>query len=114
VAELRKRRRPGSLSPKQEEASRLLDEHERLAAYRATFAPTYGQKVLADLIRRAGVFATTETVDPVAVAFNEGRRQIVLAIINDVSTDPNRLARLLVTGDTEELFSDADLSDGRG
>lgn len=108
MAELRKRRRPGSLSPKQADAERLLDEHSRLAAYRATFAPDYGQRVLADLIRRAGVFQTTETVDPLAIAFNEGRRQIVLSIINDISSDPTRLARLLIGGETEELIENAD------
>lgn len=72
--------------------------------YRITFGSPMGQRVLADILRRAGVMQTTFDAHPPTAAFNEGRRRIGLEIIEMINADPAPQQAMATTGNTEELF----------
>lgn len=91
-------------SPQQQQR-RQEDERAVLAGeYRATFATPTGQRVLADILRRAGVMSTTFDAHPPNAAYAEGKRRIGLEIIEMINADPADQDRLALTGHTEELF----------
>lgn len=77
--------------------------------YRVTFATEHGQRVLADILIRAGVAQTSFRVGDGAdaAAFREGQRYAALQIIEMINATPDAALRLSRTGDTEELFHDA-------
>jgi hypothetical protein len=77
--------------------------------YRATFGGEAGQRVLADLLRRAEV-AQTPLVpgQPDMTAYRCGRQRLALEIVEMVNADPEAPVRMISTGLTEELF-DADV-----
>lgn len=93
-------------SPEQAQ-QRQAEERATLADdYRLVFATLPGQRVLADILRRAEVMQTTFTADPMQTAFNEGRRRIGLEIIDMCNADPAAQQYLAQQGMTEELFRD--------
>lgn len=78
----------------------------RFDDYRITFGGPAGQRVLADLIERHGVMQTSWNSDSAeATAFREGQRRVVLEIIELINRDPEAIAALVMTGQTEELFN---------
>ena len=80
---------------------------ELIADYRTVFGTPSGQRVLADIARRAGVMQTSFNGDgPDATAFREGRRRMALEIIETINADPDTLAKVAMDGNTEELFTD--------
>jgi len=54
--------------------------------YLAVFDGPAGKVVLADLMRRGGLLATSYNSDPIRMAFNEGKRSIALHIHNMLDT----------------------------
>ena len=70
-------------------------EKRRRATYKEVFATEAGQEVLDDLMKSNYFFTSTQTGDSHESAFNEGRSSVVLAILNYVSLDINKIqARL--------------------
>ena len=70
-------------------------EKRRRATYKEVFTTEAGQEVLDDLMKSNYFFTSTQTGDSHESAFNEGRRQLVLAILNYVPGDINTIqARL--------------------
>jgi hypothetical protein len=76
----------------------LLDD------YRLTFATPHGQRVLADIMRRARVMDTTFHPDPYVAACQEGQRRAALEIVQAINADPDAQLRMARGGDTEDLF----------
>lgn len=74
------------------------------ADYRATFAGDAGQKVLGDLIRRSRMVQYAYSADPLAVMWENGRRSMMLEILNMVVSTPEQAERLVQTGEVAEVF----------
>jgi hypothetical protein len=69
----------------------LKQVEELKLAYRRTFNTDDGQRVLADLKRRASFDATTfVSGDPHTSAFNEGQRAAVLLIVRMLSEEKEK------------------------
>lgn len=64
--------------------------------YQQCFATPEGEKVIADLIDECG-FIRSSMVDgdPYGTAFNEGKRQVIVDILNKLNTDPEKLLQIL-------------------
>lgn len=63
--------------------------------YQTVFSTPAGKRVLADLIRTAGVNRSSFTAgQPDTVAYNEGKRAIVLRILNRLHVAPEEVARI--------------------
>lgn len=89
----------------EEQARRAQEDRLFLAMdYRHVFASEPGQRVLADILRRAGVMQTSFDAVPSIAAYNEGKRRIGLEIIEMLNADPADQERLIRTGATESLF----------
>ena len=98
------RDRGGRETPEQQ-ARQVVEERHFLAMdYRFVFASEPGQRVLADILRRAGVMQSTYDAHPSNAAFAEGKRRVALEIIEMINADPADRQRLALTGTTEELF----------
>ena len=64
----------------------------RRALYKEVFNSEAGKEVLEDIIRCNFVLNTTmQDTDPLQIAFNEGRRAVVLAIMNHLQITPVEL-----------------------
>lgn len=93
----------GETAAQQEQ--RLRDERTMLAIdYRFVFGTEPGQRVLADILRRAGVMAETYDAHLPNMAYAAGRRRMGLDIIEMINADAAVQDRLALTGQTEELF----------
>lgn len=80
-------------------------ERQLLAGdYAETFGRPEGQRVLAHILRRCGVFDTTFDANPTVAAFQEGRRRAALEILEMVNADPAAWQRMVADGQTEGLF----------
>lgn len=73
---------------------------KRARDYRATFGTPEGERVLADLVDRNGIFRPTFEQDPYVTAFNEGRRNVLLDILKYLQVTPEQFRKLAdITGD---------------
>ena len=71
-------------------------EKKRLADYRTIFEGPQGQRVLADLCHRHGIFGPCHVPgDPYSTAYNYGRRSVVVDLLRYLGTDLERLDNLL-------------------
>lgn len=81
------------------------EERDRLVDYRRTFSSDYGQRVLADMLRRGGVMQSSFVAgDPQMTAFREGRRRVALEIIETINRNPEAVDRMIRTGQIEEII----------
>ena len=64
---------------------------QREAVARAYLGLRTQPLLLADIALRGSVFQPTGLTDPIAIAKNEGRRELALEIINLAKTDPASL-----------------------
>ena len=72
-------------------------EKKRLADYRTIFEGPQGQRVLADLCHRHGIFDPCHVPgDPYTTAYNDGRRSVVVDLLRYLGTDLERLDNLLI------------------
>ena len=72
-------------------------EKKRLADYRAIFEGLQGERVLADLCHRHGVFDPCHVPgDSYTTAYNDGRRSVVVDLLRYLGTDLERLNNLLI------------------
>ena len=84
--------------PAKERAALIMD-------YRVTFGSPIGQRVLADIMKRAGVMQTSWGADGAeATAYRQGKQRTALEIIETINADPAAIQRTALTGNTEELF----------
>jgi hypothetical protein len=71
--------------------------------YQKVFNSKEGQHALFDLIRRSEILnSASSDWDPYRLAFNEGRRSIVLYILSKLDTDPEAFRKILIDMDREE------------
>ena len=66
-------------------------EKRRRATYKEIFSTEAGKEVLDDLMKSNYFFTSTQTGDSHETAFNEGRRSVILAILNYVSLDIEKI-----------------------
>ena len=66
-------------------------EKRRRATYKEVFGSEAGKEVLDDLMKSNYFFTSTQTGDSHESAFNEGRRSVILAILNYVSLDNEKI-----------------------
>lgn len=82
-----------------------MEEHQRRLDYHITFGSEHGQRVFADLLRRAGLMQSTYAPgDTHETARREGARRFGLELVEIVTSDPDAVARMLRSGQVEELF----------
>ncbi|CAB4126692.1 hypothetical protein UFOVP78_9 [uncultured Caudovirales phage] len=95
----RLRERPAS----REDAA--AEEYQRRLDYHITFGTEHGQRVFADLLRRAGLMQSSYTLgDTHETARREGARRFGLELVEIITSDPDAVARMLRSGQVEELF----------
>ena len=71
-------------------------EKKRLADYRTIFKGPQGERVLADLCHRHGIFDPCHVPgDPYSTAYNDGRRSVVVDLLRYLGTDLERLNNLI-------------------
>ena len=71
-------------------------EKRRLADYRTVFESPQGQRVLADLCQRHGIYDPCHVPgDAYSTAYNDGRRSVVVDLLRYLNTDLERLTNLL-------------------
>ena len=66
-------------------------DRKRRATYKEVFSTEPGREVLEDLMKNNFLWTSTQTSDPHETAYNEGRRSVILAILNYVSLDADRI-----------------------
>ena len=72
-------------------------EKKRLADYRTIFEGPQGQRVLADLCHRHGIFDPCHVPgDSHSTAYNDGRRSVIIDLLRYLGTDLERLDNLLI------------------
>jgi len=71
----------------QQKRSLLID-------YRATFRSEDGERVLKDLMANHHVFTGTFDKDPMVMAFREGERSVIMAILDKLRVDPEKFAKM--------------------
>ena len=70
-------------------------DKKRRASYKEIFSTEVGREVLEDLMKNNFIWTSTITNDLQETAFNEGRRSVVLAILNYVSLDADRIQTMM-------------------
>jgi hypothetical protein len=79
---------------------RSLASHEN---YRKVFDSFIGKKVLYDLMKESGFLLAGIEIDNANHAiYNEGKRSMVLYIMNKISVDPKKLEQLIKEGIEDE------------
>lgn len=100
------RERPRGETPAQAQQRELSERALLSDDYRHVFASEPGQRVLADILRRAGVMQDCFDAHPPIAAYNEGKRRMGLEIIEMINADPADQEHLARSGNTESLFHD--------
>tara|TARA_R110000765_G_scaffold326275_1_gene417626 strand:- start:1239 stop:1508 length:270 start_codon:yes stop_codon:yes gene_type:complete len=88
---------------------RSKKEKERKSLYDRLFESEDGQRLLEDLARRNHVFDVVTVENPQISAFRDGRRSVVVDIINYLglnTSDLERLARESIDGNRSEFDPD--------
>ena len=70
-------------------------DKKRRATYKEVFSTEPGREVLEDLMKNNFLWTSTQTSDSHETAFNEGRRSVILAILNYVSLDADRIQTMM-------------------
>lgn len=70
-------------------------DRKRRATYKEVFSTEPGREVLEDLMKNNFLWTSTQTSDPHETAYNEGRRSVILAILNYVSLDADRIQTMM-------------------
>lgn len=74
--------------------------------YRFVFGTEPGQRVLADILRRAGVMLDPYQATDRDTAYQLGMRRLGMEIVEMINSDPDAQLALLTVGDTEEILRD--------
>ena len=70
-------------------------DRKRRATYKEVFSTEPGREVLEDLMKNSFLWTSTQTSDSHETAYNEGRRSVILAILNYVSLDADRIQTMM-------------------
>ena len=70
-------------------------DRKRRATYKEVFSTEPGREVLEDLMKNNFLWTSTQTSDSHETAYNEGRRSVILAILNYVSLDADRIQTMM-------------------
>jgi len=70
-------------------------DRKRRATYKEVFSTEAGREVLEDLMKNNFIWNSTITTDLQETSYNEGRRSVVLAILNYVSLDADRIQTMM-------------------
>ena len=70
-------------------------DRKRRATYKEVFSTEAGREVLKDLMKNNFIWNSTITSDLQETSYNEGRRSVVLAILNYVSLDADRIQTMM-------------------
>ena len=70
-------------------------DRKRRATYKEVFSTEAGREVLEDLMKNNFLWTSTQTSDSHETAYNEGRRSVILAILNYVSLDADRIQTMM-------------------
>jgi hypothetical protein len=66
--------------------------------YKRTFSTENGKRVLWDLMKKNGMLSDIFTENPQVSAYNEGRRAVVLYILQKLNTDIQKLQQQIEEG----------------
>jgi hypothetical protein len=66
-------------------------EKQKLLDYKAVFGSDAGRRVLADLVATHGLLKSSPNLDPQALAFHAGEREVVIGIIHYLNLKPSDL-----------------------
>ena len=83
-------------------------EKRRRATYKEVFATEAGKEVLDDLMKSNYFFTSPHTGDSHETSFNEGRRSVILAILNYVSLDIEKIQQRIKVSYERGSSSDFD------
>ena len=70
-------------------------DRKRRATYKEVFSTEPAREVLEDLMKNNFLWTSTQTSDSHETAYNEGRRSVILAILNYVSLDADRIQTMM-------------------
>lgn len=70
-------------------------DRKRRATYKEVFSTEPGREILEDLMKNNFVWTSTQTSSSHETAYNEGRRSVVLAILNYVCLDADRIQTMM-------------------
>ena len=71
------------------------EKAKNIIAYQKLFATEDGKRVLADLLRECGFMSVGLGEDAQETAYNQGKREVVLRIVNLINIDPETILKLL-------------------
>lgn len=83
------------LSQSQREIQRIRDRLNLRRDYQEVFGTTHGQRVLADILAKAGVTVPRFHADPGITQFNEGARHLASSIFRQVHGSTDKLPALM-------------------
>lgn len=63
-------------------------DKQRIMDYRLVFKSEAGRRVLSDLVKRHGVFKPATELDPYALAYHAGERDVVMDILGYMDMKP--------------------------
>lgn len=66
----------------QQQQQQVKKQVERVRCYESAFSTQDGEKVLDEMMANFHIFRTTASDDPLAMAFMEGQRSVVLEIMD--------------------------------
>ena len=69
----------------------------RITDYGATFSGDHGERVLNDLIFRHDILESAFSSDPLAMAYKEGQRDVVLGILQFMQMKPDEIPQRRVS-----------------
>lgn len=78
-----------------EDKDQFNSETDRLALIQRVLDNENGNKLLTVLLGTCGVLAPASNLDPQGLAYMEGRRSVVLELVQAVNQDPTEYLRLL-------------------
>ncbi|MHA1482004.1 MAG: Bbp19 family protein [Candidatus Heimdallarchaeaceae archaeon] len=74
---------------------------DKVKYYKQAFGTAAGKEVLNYLIAATGMLTTSFDTDPIQMAFNEGQRNVVLHILNQLKMDPIKLRQFIEERENE-------------
>lgn len=77
---------------------------KKYLAYREFFLSEHGEEILTDLMRATGFTTTVVGKDPYETYYNEGRRSVLLQIIQTAKLKPKEIDKLTKKLDEENDY----------
>lgn len=85
----------------------LSKQIDLLNSYKKLFSTDDGIKVLSDLMKKSCILASTHVPgDPYSSANNEGKREMILYILQVLETEPEKMRERIKQVKEEDYFGD--------